>query len=632
MRGKYTLAVVFSLVLAGCAGISQHFQPGDSRADSENPNVTMVEKIDTIAATATDSVQSEPESELLLDQAKIQYSNALISVYDNDTTGARFHFESALEYLRQLQDYENLTPWVEDESILFTQKITEDYVHYIENKQENVSGYVPSSLQEQISLLEPIEEIEWENGQFQVLDDREGHIPIILNARVEQIIRFLQTTRHNEFQTYLNRINKFEDMFKGILAEYNLPPELFYLSLIESGLNPKAYSYAYAAGPWQFIYSTGRNYGLERTWYMDERYDPIKSTHAAARFLSKLYEEFGDWYLAMAAYNSGERRIWRAIQREGTRNFWNLSTLPRQTRNYVPTILAATIIAHHPEEYGFTIEPEPVWAADTVHIDSGYEFSRIASALSVSVATLRELNPEIRQDITPTNVDRYILRLPSGTKDRFLAAMDDLPEAGEREYATHYVRYGETLSLIARTYSVSVQSIMSVNNLQSSHWIRVGQRLTIPLSPSYATSRRTTTSSSSSNSIPQDVPGRRRIVYIVKSGDTLGEIAEIYQIRAQQIRDWNGLYYGQYIYPGDRLNIWVPEDSELTANPSDDSQVASTQPTQDGEFQIYVVQSRDTLWDIARRYGVELNELRQWNPDVANGDIQPGDRIRIAVN
>jgi len=247
---------------------------------------------------------------------------------------------------------------------------------------------------------------------------------------------------------------------------------------------------------------------------------------------------------------------------------------------------------------------------------------------------LRELNPEIRQDITPTNVDRYVLRLPSGTKDRFLAAMDDLPEAGEREYATHYVRYGETLSLIARTYSVSVQSIMSVNNLQSSHWIRVGQRLTIPLSPSYASSRSSSasSSSSSSSSIPEDVPGHRRIVYIVKSGDTLGEIAEIYRTRAQRIRDWNGLYYGQYIYPGDRLNIWVPEDSELTESSNDDAQVASTQTTQDGEFQIYVVQSRDTLWDIARRYGVELNELRQWNPDVANGDIQPGDRIRIAVN
>ncbi len=628
---RYILTVVISSVLLGCTATRFNLNTGQESTQKQH------EQVDSLMAAkaegAVDSIQSQPGEEDLLNQAKIQYSNALISVYDNDTTGARYHFEAALEHLRQLQEYENLEPWTEDESILFTQKITEDYVHYVENKEED-DGYKPASLQEQISLLEPIEEIEWENGQFKVLDDREGHIPIILNAQVERIIRFLQTRRRDEFQTYLNRMNRFEDLFREILAQYNLPPELFYLALIESGLNPRAYSYAYAAGPWQFISSTGKKFGLERTYWVDERYDPVKSTHAAAKFLAKLYHEFDDWYLAMAAYNSGERRIWRAIRRENTRDFWNLRTLPRQTRNYVPTVLAATIIANHPEEYGFTIDPEPKWLADTVQVGKGFELNNIADAMSIPVGVIKELNPELRRYTTPTNVDSYVLRLPAGTREQFLAVQEEIPEAGELEYVRHRVQWGQTLSYIANRYGVSVGTITSVNNIRNSHWINVGDVLTIPLSPSY--SRNTASASRSAQPIPQNVAGHKKLVYIVKRGDTLGEIAEMYNTRAQSIRNWNGLYYGQYIYPGDRLNIWVPEDSQF-AGAQENAQaegtpVASAQTSQGGDYQIYVVQSRDTLWDIARRYDVELSSLRQWNPEVASGNIKPGDRIRIMVN
>ncbi len=624
-----TTVLLTVLLLVAVSSCSTSSKIADTQITDPHPVVEM--PADSLISL--DTLDAKPSAEDLLDEAKIEYSNALICVYDNDTTGARFHFEEAMDLVRQVQDLSMLEPWAEDESILFTQKITEDYVHYIKNKEEKNSGYRPTSLQEQISLLEPIEEIEWENGEFKVLDDRDGHIPIILNARVERIIDFLQTRRKTEFQKYLNRMNRFEDLFKGILADYNLPPELFYLALIESGLNPRAYSYAYAAGPWQFIYSTGKHYDLNRTWYVDERYDPVKSTHAAAQHLSKLYKEFGDWYLAMAAYNSGERRIWRAIRREGTRDFWNMRTLPRQTRNYVPTVLAATIIATHPEEYGFHVRPEPVWEADTVQLKKGYEFQKIASSTGISVDILRDLNPEIRKDVTPTNIDTYTLRIPKGNKERFLAQLDDIPEAGKRDYATHYVSYGETLSLIANKYHVAVRSIMAANNLRSSHWIRVGQRLTIPLSGSYVQSRTASSSASSASrtkSIPTDVPGHTKVVYLVKHGDTLGAIAEAYNTRAQKIRDWNGLDYGQYIYPGNRLNIWVPENSEFASaeTGSEDEASASGQSAEESQ-QIHVVQWRDTLWDIARQYGVDVNSLQEWNPEVSSGNIKPGDRIRI---
>ncbi|MCF7806007.1 MAG: LysM peptidoglycan-binding domain-containing protein [Candidatus Marinimicrobia bacterium] len=608
MIQRIVLLATSVVFLAGCA--TTNHQPTSE---------TVSLPTDSADVDANAIQDTAPTVEDFLVQAKIHYSDALLAVYDNDTTGARYEFEQAMGALRQVQDFDSLPPWAEDESILLTQKITEDYVRHLENREDVDPDHSPTSLQERISLLEPIEEVEWKAGEFKVLDDREGHVPIILNARVERIIRFFQNQGRGDFQVWLNRINRFEDMFTGILKEYDLPPELFYLSMIESGLNPRAYSYAHASGPWQFISSTGKMYGLERSWWIDERRDPEKSTHSAAQYLGDLYEEFGDWYLAMAAYNAGERRVWRAIRRENTRDFWSLSTLPRQTRNYVPTFLAATIIAHHPEEYGFNIDPEPKWAADTVHVSGGYDINNVARAMSVDVEELKYLNPEIRRWVTPTEKDTYVLRLPEGTRDKFLAVKDDIPEAGVKEFVRHRVRYGETLSTIARRYRVSVRSIAQVNNIRNWHRIKNGQVLTIPVSgtTSYAQS-----SSRSSTSTTSDVPGHVSLNYLVKRGDTLGEIAEVYNTRASSIRRWNGLRYGQYIYPGQNLTIWVPENSKFVSN----------ETSEDGAYQIYIVQRGDTLWDIARRHGVDVNLLKSWNTDLASGYIKPGDRIRIQMN
>jgi membrane-bound lytic murein transglycosylase D len=300
---------------------------------------------------------------------------------------------------------------------------------------------------------------------------------------------------------------------------------------------------------WQFIYSTGKLYGLDRNWYVDERRDPEKATRAACEYLIDLYEQFDNWYLALGAYNSGSGRITRAQRLHQTSDFWQLHSLPRETRNYVPFFLAASIIGKDPAKYGFNMPENNPWKYEIVEIEKSADLSILAQSAGISLKTLKQYNPELRQSATPTTA--YQLKLPVGKTVLFEKNYAALPESKRfaPQYVRHRVRSGENLGSISRKYRVSIHDIASVNRIRNRHKIKVGQVLTIPV--------RGQTSASYASNTASRPSGTTKQVYTVRKGDTLGQIAESYKVLAREIRSWNGLKYGEYIYPGQKLILWI---------------------------------------------------------------------------
>jgi len=438
-------------------------------------------------------------------------------------------------------------------------------------------------------------------------------VPIDWNEKVESSVRYFQVENREAFARWLNRSGCYMELMQGILQQYGLPEDLIYLALIESGFNPQAYSWAHASGPWQFISSTGKLYGLTYDWWLDERRDPVKSTHAAAKYLKNLYDEFGDWRLAMAAYNCGEVRVRKAITSAGSRDFWKL-VLPRQTRNYVPLFMAATIIAKSPEQYGFTVQPEPPLSYDEVTIDDCTDLKVVARCCHSTVDEIQALNPELRRWCTPPNHQAYGLKIPSGTRKTFLANYALVPESDKVSWQRHKIQRGETLSKIAQRYGTSVRAISEANSLRSSHRIIAGKYLLIPVGP-YGGSAPSISTASSSARIADSGD---KLIYTVKKGDALSRIAASFGIGLSQLRRWNNLRSGAYIYPGDKLTIYL-SSGEAASVPSAETYTEL----------MYTVKRGDTLWDIAQDFGVSLAELIQENGLRDPSRIRPGSKLRI---
>jgi membrane-bound lytic murein transglycosylase D len=309
-------------------------------------------------------------------------------------------------------------------------------------------------------------------------------IPIELNDAVISYIRFFQTDAREPFSRWLGRSTRWLPTMRKLLEKEGVPLDLVYLSMIESGFNAYAYSFAKAAGLWQFMVGTSRRYGLVTDFWVDERRDPIRSTVAASKYLKDLEVRFhGNWYLAWAGYNAGEGKVERAIRRESTTDFWRMMskgrTLRAETKHYVPKLLAAALIAKHPERFGFRVEYEPPFEYDEAEIDGATDLRVLAKAAGTDVDTIRQLNPELRRFCTPPS--GWVVRLPKGSHEAFAAAFEQLDEKDRLSFAQHKVERGDSLGKIAHAYGVTEQSILRTNGLSSHRMVRPGRMLVIPL-------------------------------------------------------------------------------------------------------------------------------------------------------
>ena len=484
----------------------------------------------------------------LLRDVKVLLTDAFIADVMSDTLEVIYNLNRIFDLLTEADQYGEMDDEDKDEFERFEESLISLYTKRFTTLDKADAALTAEHMRMDItSLSEPLE-VEMGNTQFTVVEDRDGHVPLVRNKKVDQFITYFQTKGRRQFEIWLDRLEVYGPMISKILDDCNIPPELLYLAMIESGLNPKAHSKAAANGMWQFIYSTGKMYGLNRNWYVDERRDPEKATRAACAYLTDLYTEFDNWYLALAAYNAGEGRIRRATKLHQTYDFWQLHSLPRETRNYMPYFLAASIIAKNPQKYGFKrkAKKNKPLSYDLVTIEKSADLTVLARAANTSFKIIQSLNPELRQSATPTK--SYLLKIPKGNKDLFIKNYNALPE-NERfapQFVSHKVRNGESLWTIARKYRISIHDLVAVNKIRNRSMIRIGQKLTIPVPGMNLVSR------------PRSqMSGYNKITYKVRRGDTLGHIAEDYGTRASNIRKWNGLKYGQNIYPGQKLTLWM---------------------------------------------------------------------------
>jgi membrane-bound lytic murein transglycosylase D len=418
----------------------------------------------------------------------------------------------------------------------------------------------------------------------------EYDIPVELNGIVLEYIRFFQGPGRKWYTHWLERSKRWVPLMRPILAEEGVPLDLVYLAMIESGFSPYAYSWAHASGFWQFMSPTGKRFSLRDDFWVDERRDPVMSTRAAARYLKMLHDEFGSWYIAWASYNAGEGKLRKAMRQSGTRDFWAISDsgnyLRKETQHYVPKLIAAAIIAKHPERFGFTnIQAEGPFLYDEVEITDSVQLSEVAKAAGISLDELQLMNPSLRRWCTPPTRGGvgYTIKIPAGKRADFLAAFAKIQPLIELTFRHHRVARGETPSGLARRFGTTPESILRLNGLASARDMRPGTDLVMPVSLQIA---QNVPDSGASWSEPRPARWRhgrgRTSRYAARSGRRGGTVVASATVRTS---------------PGKR----------------------------------YVVRSGDSLWSIAHKFGVAVNSLQHWNGFSRNPKLQVGHSILVGV-
>ena len=404
-------------------------------------------------------------------------------------------------------------------------------------------------------------------------------VDIPLNQRVLSYIELFQGNLREFISEGLLRGSKYLPFIQEEFRAQGLPLDLAYIPLIESSFKNTARSRVRAQGMWQFMRPTGLEHGLMQNWYIDERSDPEKATKAAAQYLKSLGKMFGnDWHLAMASYNGGPGRMQRAIKRSGKKDFWSLTAnsryLPRETREYVPMILAAMVIAKNPAQYGFDFEPQLPLAYEKVQVTDPIDLRLVAEWTNAPIADIETLNPELRRWTTPARSPKYEIKVPVGSGDAFRARLAETPAESLNAFQWHAVKRGESLLTIARKLKVKQADLAEANSLSLRARVKPGQRLIVPRAPTTLLAARPDNPAPeavladsrpvvSENAMLVSTPAAerlepQRVVYRVKRGDTLFSIARLYNTTVEALKSWNArIIRGSRINIGDRLTIFA---------------------------------------------------------------------------
>jgi membrane-bound lytic murein transglycosylase D len=459
-------------------------------------------------------------------------------------------------------------------------------------------------------------------------------LPLMMTDQVAGYISYFSNRGRGTFERAIARSGRYHDMMVSILREEGVPQDLIYLAQAESGFHPLAVSRAGARGIWQFMGSRARGYGLQRSPLVDDRQDPEKSTRAAAHHLKDLYAQFGDWYLAMAAYNSGPGTVQAAVKRTGYADFWELyrrSVLPKETRNYVPIILAVTIMAKNLSQYGFDdVSMDDPVAFDKLPINYPVDLRLVADCVGATPAELQELNPSLLRRTTPKE-GTFELHLPAGTRDQYQTAIAAIPGNMRLWWRYHKVEPGDTLASIARSYHVTANSIVAANRIEGTE-LQADTELVIPVAPGKHPVSDTTTYA------------RRITRYKVHSGDTVETVAENLGVPAQMVRRWNGLRAGDSLRGRKVLAVHLPVTpgsevastaSKSTGHVGKTAQSASKAPAKPARAKSWnkedseqasvlrhKVKSGETLYSIATTYKTTVAALKRNNGDIAV--LRPG--------
>ncbi|MDA1313594.1 MAG: LysM peptidoglycan-binding domain-containing protein [Acidobacteria bacterium] len=440
------------------------------------------------------------------------------------------------------------------------------------------------------------------------LKNTESELPLVLNSQVVKFINYFTGSRGKKTViNTLERAGAFRGLIEKILEEEGVPGEIFHLAQAESGFRPKARSRVHATGMWQFMKFRGRQYGLRQDKYVDERYDPEKATRAAARHLLDLYIEFGDWYLAMAAYNGGPNRIKRAVERTNSTDFWEHSRrrfLRRETSNYVPIILAMAYVGKNLDMYGIEIkDPAPPLEYDTIETDSEIHLDLIADLADTTAETIKQLNPALLRSATPPY--SYDLRLPTGSGETFLSRLEAIPSDKRLAWRRHQVKEGESLAVVAKRYRVNESQILAHNPIEEDK-LGSGDWLTIPAPPARL-SYYGSSGGGGAGGLLESGTGR----YRVARGDNLGSISSRFGVSIANLRQWNGLSSSRIV--AGRYLIVKPEGVGKEAEGKQATQASSLSSTPPPNSRTYRIRSGDTLGTIARRHGISVAQLKAWN-------------------